>query len=98
MIFIAYCKDKPGQLETRMSNRPTHVAYLEKLNADGKLRFAGPMLGDDGKPFGSLLAYEVADRAEAEALAAGDPYAKAGLFASVEFHAWNWTFNAPEAR
>jgi uncharacterized protein YciI len=34
---------------------------------------------------------------EAEALAAGDPYAKAGLFASVEIRAFNWTFKNPEA-
>lgn len=98
MIFVAYCKDRPGQLETRLSTRPTHVAYLEKLNAEGKLRYAGPLLGDDGKPLGSMLAYEAADKAEAEALAANDPYAQAGLFASVEIHGWNWTFNAPEPK
>jgi uncharacterized protein YciI len=40
----------------------------------------------------------VAARAEAEALAAGDPYAQAGLFASVDIHGWNWTFNAPEPK
>ena len=37
----------------------------------------------DGKPRGSLLILDVADRAEAEAFAAGDPYAKAGLFESA---------------
>jgi uncharacterized protein YciI len=98
MIYTVICKDKPGHLEVRMENRPAHVDYLNALNASGKLKFAGPFLGDDGKPVGSLVAFEVADRAEAEALAAGDPYAKAGLFASVEISPWNWVFNAPEAR
>lgn len=98
MIFTLICKDKPGQLDIRMSNRPAHLDYLNGLNAAGKLKFAGPFLGDDGKPLGSLVAVEVADRAEAEAIAAGDPYARAGLFASTEIAPWNWVFNAPEPK
>jgi ethanolamine utilization microcompartment shell protein EutL len=37
------------------------------------------MLDTEGKPCGSLLVIEAADLAEAEAFAAADPYAKAGL-------------------
>ena len=96
MIFALICKDKPGALEVRQANRPTHLEYINGLNAAGKLKFAGPFLGDDGKPLGSLVAVEVADRAAAEEIAANDPYAKAGLFDSVEIHGWNWVFNAPE--
>jgi len=96
MIFALICKDKPGALEVRQANRPAHLDYINGLNAAGKLKFAGPFLGDDGKPLGSLVAVEVADRAVAEEIAANDPYAKAGLFDSVEIHGWNWVFNAPE--
>ena len=98
MIFSIICKDKPGHLEVRMSNRPAHVDYLNGLNAEGKLKFAGPFLGEDGKPVGSLVAVEAEDRAAAEALAANDPYARAGLFQSVEILPWNWVFNAPETK
>ena len=98
MIFTLICKDRPGQLETRMSNRPAHVDYLNGLNAAGKLKFAGPFLGPDGKPIGSLVAIEAVDRAEAESIAAGDPYAGAGLFESTEILPWNWVFNAPETK
>ena len=98
MIFALICKDKPGALELRLASRPAHVDYLNALNAAGKLKFAGPFLGDDGKPVGSLVAVEADDRAGAEEIAAADPYATAGLFDSVEIHPWNWTFNAPEAR
>ena len=97
MIFAFIGKDKPGQLETRLSNRPAHVDYLDGLNAAGKLKFAGPFLNEDGRPIGSLVAFEAADHAEAEALAAGDPYAKAGLFETTEIHPWTWVFNKPEA-
>ena len=98
MLFAIICKDKPDHLQVRLDTRPTHVDYLNGLNAAGTLKFAGPFLGEDGKPLGSLVVVEAADRASAEAIAAGDPYAKAGLFASVEILPWNWTFNAPEAK
>jgi len=97
MIFALICKDKPGGLEVRLANRPAHLDYLTALNAAGKLKFAGPLLDDEGRPIGSLVAVEAGDRAGAEAIAAGDPYARAGLFESVEIHPWNWVFNAPEA-
>jgi uncharacterized protein YciI len=41
------------------------------------------VLDPEGQPCGSLLVVEAADRAAAEAFAAADPYAKAGLFESV---------------
>ena len=84
-----------GILQVRLDNRPAHVAYLEKLNADGILKIAGPFLGDDGKPYGSLVVIEAADKAAAAAILAEDPYAKAGLFAATEINQWNWTFNKP---
>ncbi|TJX41862.1 MAG: hypothetical protein E5W21_24815, partial [Mesorhizobium sp.] len=37
------------------------------------------------------------DMAGAQALSAADPYAKAGLFESVEIRPWNWVFNKPAA-
>ena len=37
---------------------------------------------------GSLVILEVEDLAAAEAWAAGDPYANAGLFSSVEIRPW----------
>ena len=40
---------------------------------------------------------EVADMAEAERIAAADPYAAAGLFQSVDLRPWIWALNAPGA-
>lgn len=96
MLFALICKDRPGQLETRLATRPAHLDYIAGLNEAGRIRLAGPFLDDDGKPCGSLLIVEAADRAAAQKLAADDPYAKAGLFASVEINAWNWTVNKRE--
>jgi uncharacterized protein YciI len=96
MLFAFTAKDKPGALQLRIDTRPAHVAFLEKLNAEGTLKIAGPFLDDDGKPFGSLVIIDAADRQAAEAILAEDPFAKAGLFASTEIRQWNWTFNKPQ--
>ena len=91
MLYAIYCLDKPGSLELRLANRPAHVAYLEAQGE--RLATAGPLLAEDGQtPVGSLLVFEAADRAGAEAFAAGDPYAAAGLFASVTIRPWRRTF------
>ncbi len=97
MLFALVCKDKPDHLQVRLDNRPAHVDFLNALNANGGLAFAGPFLGADGKPDGSLVVIEAADHAAAEALASQDPCAKAGLFQSVDIRAWNWVFNKPAA-
>ena len=97
MLFAVICKDKPGSLQVRLDTRPEHVAFLEGLNGDKKLAFAGPFLDTEGKSNGSLVVVEAADLASAQALSAADPYAKAGLFESVEIRPWNWTFNKPAA-
>ncbi len=96
MLFALICNDKPGKLQLRLDTRPDHVAYLEGLNESGTLKAAGPFLDADGKPNGSLVIVEAADQGAAEAIAAADPYALAGLFSSVEIRPWNWVFNKPE--
>lgn len=81
MLFAIIAEDKPGALELRLATRPTHLDYL-----DGQVEMlvqAGPVLDAEGKPCGSVLIVEAADQAAAEAFAAADPYAQAGLFARV---------------
>ena len=95
MLFALICTDKPNSLELRMSVRPDHLKYLESLGP--ALKAAGPFTTDEGSPTGSLVIIEAADRAAAKQMAENDPYARAGLFASVEIKAWKWTLKNPEA-
>ena len=97
MLFALLCKDKPGHLNVRMETRPVHVEYLNKLNGEGKLAIAGPFLDAEGKPNGSLVIVKADNIEAAKALGEADPYAKAGLFESVEVKPYNWVFNNPEA-
>jgi uncharacterized protein YciI len=95
MLFAFIGTDKPGHLQVRLDTRPAHVAFLTELNATGVLKFAGPFLDGDGKPYGSLVTIEAADLDAATKIFAADPYAQAGLFATSDVRAWNWTFNNP---
>lgn len=85
MRVALICLDKPGHLEMRKANRDAHLAYLAET---GVVEMAGPFLDAEGGMCGSLLVLEVADLAAAQDWAANDPYAKAGLFASVDVREW----------
>ncbi len=95
MLFALLCTDKPDSLQIRLDTRPDHLAFLESLG--DALKFAGPFLGEDGKPCGSLVMVEAADKEAALVIAGNDPYAKAGLFSAVEARPWVWAVKNPEA-
>lgn len=86
-MFIALiARDKENALDIRMANRPAHIDYLKSTDLVAQ---AGPLLNDAGEMQGSLIILDVPDLAAAQSWADGDPYAKAGLFESVELIAWN---------
>lgn len=84
-LYALICTDQPGALQTRLDNRAAHLAYIK---ASGAVLQAGPFLDAAGQMAGSLLILDRPDMAAAEAWAAGDPYAKAGLFSAVRLEEW----------
>lgn len=91
MQFFVHCYDKPGKQEVRLANRAAHLEFV-KANID-KVLIGGPTLTDDGQGMtGSVLVFEVPDRAGLDALLAQDPYAKAGLFEKVEVAVYKKVF------
>jgi hypothetical protein len=85
MRYALICLDRPNALQTRVENRPAH---LDHLQTSGVVEQAGPFIDAAGQMCGSLIVLNVDSRAEAEAWAAADPYARAGLFASVMIQEW----------
>jgi uncharacterized protein len=85
MRFALICLDRPNALQTRVDNR---AAHLEHIRASGVVEQAGPFIDAAGQMCGSLIVLEVPSKAEADAWAAADPYAKAGLFQSVMIQEW----------
>ena len=96
MLFALLCTDRPNSLELRQQSRPDHLMFLEGLGSS--LKAAGPFTDDDGKPIGSMVIIDAKDRAEISGIAARDPYAVAGLFASVDIKPWKWLIKNPEAQ
>jgi uncharacterized protein YciI len=94
MLFALICTDKPASLDLRLATRGQHLAYLETYRE--RLAQAGPLLDHDGRPCGSLLIVDVADRAEAAGFAEADPYARAGLFESVVIRPYRQVFRDGE--
>jgi uncharacterized protein len=95
MFYALICTDKPNSLDLRLANRPDHFAYLKSLG--DTLVLAGPFTKDDGETMnGSLIVVEAPSREAAKEIADADPFAKAGLFASVEVRPWLWTVNKPK--
>ncbi|MGL5011171.1 MAG: YciI family protein [Paracoccaceae bacterium] len=85
MRVALICQDKPGAVQVRLDTRAAHLAYISET---GIVDLAGPFLDEAGVMTGSLIVLNVENMAQAQAWAAGDPYAKAGLFASVTMQEW----------
>ena len=85
MRVALICKDKPGSLQIRLDNRPAH---LDHIKSSGVVEMAGPFLNEAGEMCGSLVILDVETLAQAQDWAANDPYAKAGLFDSVQITEW----------
>lgn len=84
MRYAVICRDKPGHLDLRVANRAAHLAYIDTT---GIVEMAGPFL-EDGQMCGSLIILQADSLQAAHDWVAGDPYGKAGLFASVTVTEW----------
>lgn len=90
MWYAIVGTDIPDSLEKRLAARPAHVARLQQLQAEGRMLLAGPFPAIDAEDpgsagfSGSLIVAEFESLAAARAWADADPYAEAGVYASVD--------------
>jgi len=94
MLFAVTCTDRAGALHVRLDNRQAHLDWAGA--EDGPVKMAGPLIGPDGDPVGSLLVVEAEDEDALRTLLKEDPYAKADLFSDVFWIAFRWTVKTPE--
>ena len=88
MQFVIHCHDKPDGGARRAPLRDEHLAYLKHHKDIIVAR--GPLLDDDGvKTIGSLLILDLANKTEAEAFWAGEPFNRAGIY---EWTMERWRF------
>jgi|TARA_R100000501_G_scaffold14813_2_gene26899 hypothetical protein len=91
--FAIHCIDKPNSGDLRAKTRPSHLEHIAGIR--DRIVAAGPLLDADGGPIGSLIIAEFDGRTDAVGFAASDPYARAGLFASVAVTAWRQVYPDP---
>lgn len=89
MLYAIIAEDLPGALPRRLEARAAHIERLRALQAEGRMVMAGPHPAIDSNDpgaagfSGSLIVAEFASLEEAKAWAATDPYATAGVYASI---------------
>jgi uncharacterized protein YciI len=89
MQFVIHCHDRPDGGAQRASLREAHHAYLDDRRDIIVTR--GPLLEDDGaKMIGRLLILDVADRAQAEAFWADEPFNRAGFYEWTTIERWRF--------
>ena len=87
MLFAIHCLDKPGQEAARAATMDAHRAYLGE--APVEIVMSGPLVSDDGADvIGSLFVIEAPDRAAIMAVHHDDPLYKAGVWETVNIHAF----------
>lgn len=90
MWYLIHGIDHPNSLEGRKAARPAHLARLEALRDQGRLKLAGPLPAIDAEDpgpagfTGSVLVAEFASLQDARAWAEADPYVAAGVYARVD--------------
>lgn len=86
--YIIHCLDKADALPRRLEHYDAHRAYLQ--TAAIKTLVSGPLMSDDGETMiGSCFLVEAADKAAVQAFNSADPFARAGIWASVNIHRFN---------
>ena len=83
-VFIWIGRDGEDRAALRKEVRPAHLEHVQQIE---RVRYAGPLLDEDGTPRGSVIVFDAPDLAAARAVAEGDPYARNGVFERVEVFA-----------
>jgi uncharacterized protein len=90
MLYAIMGTDRENSLEGRLKVRPEHLERIQALQNDGRLILAGPHPAIDSEDpgpagfSGSLIVAEFESLEAAREWADDDPYARTGVFSSVE--------------
>jgi uncharacterized protein YciI len=85
MFLVVIGRDKPDMTEVRARTRPHHLEYMAAPHPQVRHVIGAPLASDDGAiMMGTLYMLEAPDKAVAETYARNDPYARAGIFATLE--------------
>jgi len=87
MLFVIQCIDKPGVAAVRAAHMQAHRDYTASTPI--RIVLSGPLTDDDGDSvIGSFFLVDANDRAQVEQFQAADPLFQAGIWASIQVHAF----------
>ena len=90
MWYMILGRERDGALPARLAARPAHLARLQALAGEGRLKLAGPLPALDAEDpgpagfTGSLVVAEFPSLADARAWADAEPYLEAGVFSAID--------------
>jgi Uncharacterized protein conserved in bacteria len=86
MVFIltAFDGTDPGAPERRMKIRPEHLEKISQIKKEGKYLFGGAILNDSGIMIGSVIIYDVPDRAALDKILENEPYIYNHIWEKIE--------------
>jgi hypothetical protein len=86
MVFIltAFDRTDPGAPERRMKIRPEHLEKISHIKKEGKYLFGGAILNDSGIMIGSVIIYDVPDRAALDKILENEPYIYNHIWEKIE--------------
>ncbi|MFN7955211.1 MAG: YciI family protein [bacterium] len=86
-LFVFIGHDGPEGTARREQYRAAHVAALDKLDAEGRIAFAGPIRDDaNAASTGAVIVFDADSLDAAKKLMAHDPYVVGGVFANYSIH------------
>lgn len=89
MQFIITAYDGQGMLERRMAVRPRHLENIAQVKEYGKIICAGGILDREGRPAGSVLVMEFADRDLLDRYLKSEPYIIENVWEKVSVETMN---------
>jgi uncharacterized protein YciI len=86
MVFIltAFDSTDPDALERRMKTRPDHLEKIAHVKKAGNYLFGGAILNDSGEMIGSVIIYDVPDRATLDRILENEPYIYDHVWENIE--------------
>ncbi|CAG9167372.1 hypothetical protein LMG23992_00793 [Cupriavidus laharis] len=82
MSYVVRAYFRAGVGKSRLKIRPDHIRYV--ISALPGVVCAGALCGEDQLPRGLFLVLDCAEKTEADAFIANEPYNRAGLLERVE--------------
>ena len=94
--FTIYALDGPGATPLRAEHGEAHRTRLRTSNQPPvQVVIAGPLLGEDDNPIGSLIVVEAETISDVEAFVAADPYKINGVYGDIDIKPIRWTVGTP---